>query len=455
MRFLVFAVSLLVRRGNRAVRVLTAACFLLLPVAPLPAAVFYVATNGDNASPGTKEKPFATIQRAQQAAAPGDTVFIRGGNYVLEEAQIAKKQRIWAYVTLLDKSGTSDKRINYWAFPGERPVFDLSRVKPAGLRVHAFQMSGSWLHIKGLEVTGVQVTMKGHTQSICFANDGSHNIYELLSMHDGQAIGIYSVRGSDNLFLNCDAYRNRDFTSEDGKGGNVDGFGCHPTTGSTNNVFRGCRAWFNSDDGFDCISSHEAVMFENCWAFYNGFSPTFERLADGNGFKAGGYGSTPVDRLPDPIPRHTVRFCVAVRNKASGFYANHHAGGGDWFNNTAYRNGTDFNMLCRLSDNHTDVPGYGHKLRNNLGYKGGREIASLDPAKSDAANNSFDLGLQISDKDFLNLDESQLIRPRQPNGDLPMLTFLHLANGSSLIDQGVNVGFPFRGARPDLGAFEK
>ena len=37
-----------------------------------------------------------------------------------------------------------------------------------------------------------------------------------------------------------------------------------------------------------------------------------------------------MDRLPDPIPRHTVRFCVAVRNKASGFYSNHHVGS-DWF----------------------------------------------------------------------------------------------------------------------------
>ena len=443
------------RWGHRRLSVFVVVSFFLLPVASLPAALFYVATNGDNAAPGTLEKPFATIQRAQQAAAPGDTVFIRGGAYVMQESQIARKQRIWAYVTLLDKSGTPDKRINYWAYPGERPGFDLSRVKPAGLRVHAFQVSGSWIHIKGLEVTGVQVTVRQHTQSICFANDGSHNIYELLSLHDGQAIGIYSVRGSDNLFLNCDAYRNHDFTSEDGKGGNADGFGCHPTKGCTNNVFRGCRAWFNSDDGFDCINAHEAVTLENCWAFYNGYSPSFGRLADGNGFKAGGYGSTPADELPNPIPRHTVRFCVAVRNKASGFYANHHAGGGDWFNNTAYRNGANFNMLCRLSDNHTDVPGYGHKLRNNLGYKGGREITSLDRTKSDAANNSFDLGLSVSETDFLSLDENQLVQPRLPNGDLPVMTFLHLANGSGLIDKGVEAGFPFRGARPDLGAFEK
>ncbi|MGA2497692.1 MAG: DUF4990 domain-containing protein, partial [Tepidisphaeraceae bacterium] len=404
---------------------------------------------------GTLEKPFASIQRAQEAVAPGDTVYIRGGTYVMKESQIAKKERIWAYITYLDKSGTPDKRINYRAYQKERPVFDCSQVKPADLRVDAFHVTGSWVHIKGLEVTGVQVTIKGHTQSICFANNGSHNIYEMLSMHDGQAIGIYSVRGSDNLFLNCDAYRNRDFTSEDGKGGNVDGFGCHPPRGGTGNVFRGCRAWFNSDDGYDCINAHESVTFENCWALYSGFSPTFERLADGNGFKAGGYGSTPAARLPNPIPRHTVRFCLAVRNKASGFYSNHHIGGSDWFNNTGYRNGTNFNMLCRLADNVTDVDGYGHKLRNNLAYKGGKDISRLDPAKSDAANNSFTLDLKISDRDFLSVDEAELLAPRQPNGDLPDIKFLHLDPASELVDKGVDVGLPFRGARPVLGAFGK
>ena len=175
------------------------------------------------------------------------------------ESQIAKKYRIWAYVTLLDKSGTQDKPIRYWAYEKETPVFDFSRVKPE-LRVTAFFVTGSWIHLKGLEVIGVQVTLKGHTQSICFDNEGSHNIYERLSMHDGQAIGIYSIKGSDNLFLNCDAYRNHDYVSEDGRGGNTDGFGCHPPAGGTGNVFRGCRAWFNSDDGFDCINAHESEI---------------------------------------------------------------------------------------------------------------------------------------------------------------------------------------------------
>src|SRR2546423_1812066 len=76
-------------------------------------------------------------------------------------------------------------------------------------------------------------------------------------------------------------------------------------------------------------------------------------------------------------------------------------------------------MLCRLEDNRTEVDGYGHKLRNNLSYKSRRDISRIDLSKSDAANNSFTLGLKLSDKDFMNVDESELVRPRQANGDLP------------------------------------
>ncbi|QOV90777.1 right-handed parallel beta-helix repeat-containing protein [Humisphaera borealis] len=428
---------------------------LLLLASSASAAEFFVAPDGHDDNPGTLDKPFATIQQSQKAVAPGDTVHIRGGTYAMTEQQIARKEKIWAYVTHLDKSGLPGKPITYAAYKDEKPVFDYSAVKPQGMRIDAFYVPASWIHLKGLEVVGVQATLKTHSQSIGFANDGSNNIYERLSIHDGQAIGIYSVRGSNNLFLNCDAYRNWDYTSEDGKGGNVDGFGCHPTKGSTGNVFRGCRAWFNSDDGYDCISAHEAVTFENCWAMYNGYSSERKSLADGNGFKAGGFATLPADRLPKPIPRHTVRFCLAVGNKASGFYANHQPGGGDWFNNSAYRNGANFNMLCRLADNRTDVDGYGQKLRNNVGYKGRRELTKFDAAKSDSANNSFDLKLVLTDKDFSGLNEEQLVLPRNADGSLPLVDFMRPSDDSQLIDKGVANGFPFKGAAPDLGAFER
>jgi len=37
---------------------------------------------------------------------------------------------------------------------------------------------------------------------------------------------------------------------------------------------------------------------------------------------------------------------------------------------------------------------------------------------------------------------------------LPEIEFMHLANGSDLINAGIDLGFPFLGSAPDLGAFE-
>lgn len=427
---------------------------LALALSAMAAGELHVATHGKDTNPGTPRAPFATVQRAEKSAGPGDTVFIHGGTYRLPAEKIARFERNRALVIDLSKSGKPGKPISYFAFPGEKPVFDFSEVKPPGNRVTAFHVTGSWLHFKGLAVTGVQVTITGHTQSICFDNEGSNNIYEQLQMHDGQAIGFWLGRGSDNLVLNCDAYRNYDFTSENKKGGNVDGFGFHVPKGSTGNVFRGCRAWWNSDDGFDLISTAETVLIENCWSFYNGFDTTFRGLGDGHGFKLGGYGSKSASELPAPIPRHLIRLSLAVRNRAAGFYANHQPGGIDMINNTAYLNSVNFNLLGRDVTNSKDVAGHGHKLWNNLGYRSRTEVSNLNRDACDLAANSFDLKLNLTDKDFYSLSEADLVEPRQSNGDLPVVSFLKLKSGNEAIDQGVDAGLPFKGKAPDLGAFE-
>ena len=429
---------------------------LLIHISAAFSAAFYVAVDGNDTNSGTKSSPFATIMRAQQAVEPGDTVFVRGGKYLMQESQLSGNQRIYAVMNLLNKSGKPGQMIHYMAYPGEVPVIDMTNVKPANRRVMVFNVTGSWIHIKGLEVVGTQVTITTHTQSECFHNEGSNNIYENLAMHDGQAIGFYLIRGSDNLILNSDAYRNWDYTSEGGRGGNADGFGCHPQPGSKGNVFRGCRAWFNSDDGYDCIRAAETVTFDHCWAFYNGFGVNFERLGDGNGFKAGGWGLVKDERVPDVIPMHVIQFCMAVGNRASGFYANHQPGGNYWYNNTAYNNSTNYNMLNRTADITTDVPGYGHVLKNNLSLSTkGHETMWIDTLKCEVKNNTFYSKMQVTPTDFKSLDESQLSRPRNADGSLPTIEFLHLKKTSKLIDKGLKLGFPFKGNAPDMGAFEE
>jgi len=430
------------------------ACFLL--VFENQAKTYFVAVNGnDTTNSGSIVAPFASITRAQQSVSAGDTVYIRGGKYVMAESKIARKQRVWAMMHLLNRSGKEGKRINYWAYRNEKPVIDMTYVKPSNQRVMAFNVTGSWIHLKGLEVIGTQVTILGHTQSECFHNEGSYNIYEQLSMHDGQAIGFYLSRGMNNLILNCDAYNNWDYTSEGGRGGNADGFGCHPQPGGKGNIFRGCRAWFNSDDGYDCIRAAETVTFDHCWAFYNGYDPNFKNLGDGNGFKAGGWGLVKDDRVPDSIPMHIIQFCVAVRNRANGFYSNHQPGGSYWYNNTAYLNGTNFNMLNRTASFDADTAGYGHVLKNNLSFEPRTyETQWIDSTKCVLSNNSFSIPVKVTKADFVSVDQSQLVAPRKVDGSLLDIDFLKLRKGSKLIDRGVDIGFPYKGKAPDLGAIE-
>ena len=400
------------------------------------ASTYYISPVGQDQFAGTITSPFLTIQKAQSIVIPGDTIFIRGGNYIMTETQIAAYDGIKLYVNLMNKSGTPNKYIHYLAYLNETPVFDFSQIKVPNFRVHAFEILGSWLHFKGLQVVGVQVTITSvNTQSICFSNDGgSNNIFEQLSMHDGQGIGFFLTKGSNNLILNCDAYKNNDTTSKAGggrNGGNVDGFGNHPQKGSVNNIFRGCRAWFNSDDGFDCINAQEATVFENCWAFYNGYAEGFISRGDGNGFKVGGYGAGPVRNLPNPIPRNKTINCISVMNKANGFYANHHLGGNDWIGNTAYKNGVNFNMTNRKSGTESstliDVPGYEHLLEQNLSYSpkvNGNDYTHLNLNESKFINNST--AENLTPTDFINLDLSLLIAPRDKEGNLLRNGFLAL-----------------------------
>lgn len=423
---------------------------------------YFIAVNGNDSNSGTIESPFATLRKAQTLVVAGDTVFIREGTYKITEDQIMTDYSIWKYVFDMQKSGTNtNKRICYWGYQDERPIFDLSEVKPADKRIIVFYVKGSWLHFKNFDIIGTQVTIVGHTQSECFRSDGgNYNIYENIAMHDGKAIGFYLVKGSNNLVLNCDAYNNFDDISDGGRGGNVDGFGGHPNATGTGNIFRGCRAWYNSDDGFDLINAHSAYIIENCWSFYNGYKPnTFTSAGDGAGFKSGGYGMSANPSVPIIIPRHVVRFCLAYYNKNQGFYSNHHLGGITWYNNTGYQNPSNFNMLNRKSAAETvDVDGYGHIIKNNLSYDprtSGRHIINVNQSECEISNNSFlPTNMSLSSGDFLSLSKNLLTAPRKADGSLPDINFMKPRKGSKLIDAGVYVGFPFEGTAPDIGCFE-
>ena len=399
------------------------------------AETLYVSPSGSDSNAGSESAPFATLTRAQTSASPGDTVLVRGGHYTFVSDTVVNG-------VLLDKSGQAGKPIEYRAYPNELPVLDFSGLT-AKQRLTGIRVTASYVQVKGLELKGVFQRINTENESWGVYNTGSHNIYESLHIHDIQGPGLFIAQGSDNQVLQCDSYNNYDPMSKAGPGENADGFGCHSSGG--NNVFRGCRAWWNSDDGYDFISAKGTCLVEYSWAFWNGFLPNSQTPSgNGNGFKAGGYGTGTV---PDSPPRHTVRFCVAVGNRAAGFYANHHPIGGDWFDNSAYQNARDFDMLLL-------APGgiANHVLHNNLSYGSKSPLANY--TGGDDSFNSWKLSVTVSDADFEGLDLEDLQSPRKNDGSLPDVPLLHLKSDSDLIDKGTDIGFAFQGAAPDLGAFE-
>ncbi len=432
-------------------------CLLAWTLAAL-AGEWHVSPDGDDTASGSATAPFATIMRAQTAASTGDTVWLHGGTYPLRTDQIARTDNLYAYVHDFTKPG-----IAYRALPGHTPVFDFSAVRPPARRITAFYIRTHDLHFDGLHVIGVQVVIRAgeasNTQSECFRiQNGNRNLLQRLVLRDGMGIGVYIIgHSADNLVVDCDAYNNVGLDSL--SIGNVDGFGAHTSASGPGNTFRRCRAWLNSDDGFDLINCRAPAYIEDCVAAFNGYlDASLTRGGDGTGFKAGGYGRNG-STLPSPIPRHVVRRSLAVHNRANGFYANHHPGGLDFLHNTAFRNANNYSFLNVLADNLTNVPGFDHRIKNNLSFSPrSNHVVSLDPAASDASHNSFDLPLTVTTADFVSAPTAAatllaaLSAPRDPDGSLPAYDLLRLRDDSGLIDRGTPLpGETYHRSAPDLG----
>lgn len=430
-------------------RRLAFALVLFLVAGSAGASTYYVAPNGSDGARGSIDAPWQSIARAQSAVQPGDTVYLRGGRYAYTAAATScASRRATVSAIVLDKSGSEGKPIRYWAYPGETPVLDFAGMTD-DCRVKGIEVTADWIHLKGLEVTGApqQPQNRLNHESWGVWIDASHGVYEQLDLHHNMGPGLFIKDGADNLVLNSDSHHNYDPYTSNGAGQSADGFGAHVSAGHPGNVFRGCRAWANTDDGFDLINAYSPVTIEYSWAWDHGYLPgtrTPLPAGNGNGIKAGGYGG----KYAPAKVRHVVRFSVAFDNKVSGFYANHHPVALDFFNNTAFGNGSDFNMLGIAPDG---SPVYLGTLRNNLSAS----PAGLKVAGADAVANSWDLKLAPGAADFEDMSHQGWDAPRQADGSLPVLPHFRLRGGSRLLDAGIDVGLPFKGKAPDLGAFER
>jgi hypothetical protein len=377
--------------------------------------VVYVSPEGDDAQSGTYERPFKTISKGLSAIGNGGLVYLRQGVYELDKSGLR-----------LSRKGSQENLIKVWAYPGEKPILDCRNDTSDGI-----DLSGSFYYLKGLEEI--------HAARIGISITGDNNIIENCSFHDnkysGLQMGKTESKPSNNLVLNCDSYMNYDPPTH---GEDADGFAIKKLIGP-GNVFRGCRSYSNSDDGFDLWMVVETVTIDSCFAFRNGFNlwGDTDFQGNGNGFKLGG----------KYVPSHqVVRNCVAFDNagdSGKGFDENNNTGGQTILNCTSYRNkGPNF---CFRN---TVVAGQTHIIKNCISYQG--DVAILSGILE---GNSWQ-GFLVSDSDFVSLDTSLATKSRNADGSLLQTGLFRLRPTSPLVDAGVDVGLPFNGKAPDLGPFE-
>jgi hypothetical protein len=372
--------------------------------------VYYVATDGRDNGPGTMALPFATLEKAVEMVKPGGTIYVRGGTYSCGKT------------IDLRASGEQGRPIRVWAYEGEEPIFNVKQGK-------GFSVTGAYWHLKGLTISQASTTGLQLQGEAC-----RHNVIERVRTCDNGNTGINLTNGTAcNLLLNCDSYRNFDPPTN---GENADGFGAKFAIG-LGNVFIGCRAWNNADDGFDCWYAGNAVRIEHCFAYRNG-----QNIWDHPGFTGNANGF----KLGQMEGAHILIRCLAWDHPARGFDLNGNSTGVTIYNCTALRNRIDYAFTFTKGNIDKNV------LRNNLSLGG--EIR-MDPAV-DENHNSWSPGfrVQVTEQDFLSLDDSVAAGPRNPDGSIPDNDFLRLAPGSDAIDVGARIGLPFAGRGPELGAFE-
>ena len=402
---------------KRSLSLSTILIFLFPLLALAQPKVYYVANGGDDTNNGSLYFPYATLTKAASSAVAGDTIYMRGGTYNLGST------------VTLSKSGTSTNKFYLFAYRNEKPVFNFAQQSSSdGIKVN-----GSYWHLKGIEST--------YAAHNGIAINGSNNIIENCKVHDNRNSGMQLSNGAaNNRIINCDSYYNYDAPS----GGNADGFSPKLDVG-TGNYFYGCRSWQNSDDGFDGYlrpSDNVTTTYENCWAFMNGYlkNGTEITTGNGNGFKMG--GSDNKDLRHNSI----LKNCVAFDNRVKGFDQNNNRGSMTLYNCTGYRNGTyNFSIPGAINS------GYTATIKNSISLLS--QGITLIPETVQAANSWIE-PLTVTAADFVSIDTTGVRGPRKADGSLPDVNFMHLASTSRLINAGVEVGIPFKGSAPDLGAFE-
>ena len=448
--------------------------------------VIWCSPDGNDATAdGSEQKPFFDLQKAVAIAEPGDRIWMKAGTYVYDKR-----------INIDDTNGEPDKLIEVFGKDGQA-VLDFSGMPYHGHSNNPYQgirLTSSYWHFKNIDITnasdnGMLIERNKPTGGtakdiLSRTQDGHDNIIELCNFYKNGDTGLQMKNlAANNKVINCDSYLNCD---EDE--GDADGFAPKLSVGD-NNYFYGCRAWANSDDGWDVFYKKEGgfgdnmtVIIENCITYKNGFLDlnTIAPKGNGNGYKCGSnQGAMNV----------FMNRCLAIHNKAKGFDQNHNAGdiilnnctgmtskalcGDKSYSYRIYEDiasGHEVRLTNCIAINDNDAT---DKRDKNTGLPKPGEYGKYGQYGRFEVDETLD-GLTVTTCEFhkaapaefvdITNDEA-LVAQRDEDGNLPEITFAHLKEGSFLIDKGTKIdatiyrgiavnGIEYVGEAPDLGAYE-
>lgn len=377
----------------------------------------YVSRDGSVFGDGSMESPL-DLTSALYYAKPGQPILLMGGVYYPPKSVTIER----------GNNGTAALRKVLMSAPGERAIFDFSYSSSGGML-----LSGDWWTIEGIDIRNTPDNVKGLQVA------GNNNIVRNLRTYGCGDTGL-QISGSsaepaekwprDNLIQNCVSHDNSDPAAN-----NADGFAAKLTVGE-GNVFRGCLAYHNIDDGWDLFSKIEtgpigAVLIEDCAAWGNGSLSDGSGNGDGNGFKLGGDGIA--------VP-HILRNSVAWINGTSGITSNSNPAiiverctsyGNKGANISLYGKG-DGARLFRASGVISMAGGAGDLYREMP------ELASADNYFWNGAKSVNSQGRSLSADIFVSPDTSMKPEPRD-DGSIDMKGLLELTD-SAPADAGARLG---------------
>ena len=324
----------------------------------------YVSPDGVSANDGLDPANPTTFDKAHKNALAGDVILLNEGTYRYTERQNLGVREEGSTAPVV--TGTYDNYITIMPNPSntEKVLFDFSGMVFADAN-RGIQVYSDYWYIKDIEVYGAG------DNGMYIA--GNHNIIENCLFYGNRDTGLQLGRSYSsnttvdswpncNLIKNCTSFCNYDYGTF---GENADGFAAKLTVGE-GNIFDGCIAARNSDDGWDLFAKVDSgdigtVILYNCVSFENGFLPfkhfkegqdmtkpadqlvqTYDTLnGDGIGFKLG--GSTMRGNV-------IVKNSMAFDNKLHGIGDNSNPGVLQVSNFTAFNNCSGVNTDGTISD---------------------------------------------------------------------------------------------------------